>query len=157
MSLFDCFLKIDGIEGESADSKHKGEINVKSFSWGQTNGGTFAFGGGGGAGKVSMQDFHFTMKTSKASVELMLACAGGDHIKSAVLTCRKAGKDQQEFFRITFSDILVSTYQTNAICATDSLPEDSISLNFAKIGKNIRNRNPTVRLGAPSKPAGISS
>ena len=32
MALFDCFLKIDGIEGESADSKHKGEIDVKSFS-----------------------------------------------------------------------------------------------------------------------------
>ncbi|MGB7991069.1 MAG: type VI secretion system tube protein Hcp, partial [Candidatus Methylophosphatis roskildensis] len=30
----DFFLKIDGIEGESADSKHKKEIDVLSWSWG---------------------------------------------------------------------------------------------------------------------------
>ena len=29
----------------------------------------------------------------------MLACASGEHIKKAVLTCRKAGKDQQEFLK----------------------------------------------------------
>src|SRR3712207_8560183 len=38
--------------------------------------------GGGGAGKVTMQDFHFTMKMNKASPKLMLACAQGDHIRS---------------------------------------------------------------------------
>ena len=30
----DYFLKIDGIEGESQDAKHKGEIEVESFGWG---------------------------------------------------------------------------------------------------------------------------
>ena len=42
----------------------------------------------------------------------MLACASGEHIKKAVLTCRKAGKDQQEFLKFTFTDVLVSSYQT---------------------------------------------
>jgi type VI protein secretion system component Hcp len=28
------FLKIEGIAGESTDAKHKGEIEVESFSWG---------------------------------------------------------------------------------------------------------------------------
>ena len=31
---FDAFLKVDGITGESTDHKHKGEIEVLSFSWG---------------------------------------------------------------------------------------------------------------------------
>src|SRR5215831_19006456 len=31
---FDGFIKIDGIEGESNDSKHKNEIEILSYSWG---------------------------------------------------------------------------------------------------------------------------
>ena len=30
----DYFLKLDGIEGESADSNHKNEIQIMSWSWG---------------------------------------------------------------------------------------------------------------------------
>src|SRR5256885_3864946 len=103
MAAVDYFLKVDGIEGESTDSKHKGEIDVQSFSWGETQSGTFAAGGGGGAGKVAMQDFHFVMGVNKSSPKLMLACANGQHIKQAVLTCRKAGTDQQEYMKWTFS------------------------------------------------------
>ena len=112
MAAVDYFLKIDGIQGESKADKHKDEIDIQSFSWGATQSGTFAVGGGGGAGKVSMQDFHFTMPDNKASPALFLACAQGDHIKSAILTCRKAGKEQQEFLKVTMSDILVSSFQT---------------------------------------------
>src|SRR5437660_9675235 len=100
----DYFLKIDGVDGESQDAKHPSEIQLESFSWGATQTGTFAFGGGGGASKVQMQDFHFVMKHNKASPKLMLACANGEHIPKAVLTARKAGKDQQDFMKVTMSD-----------------------------------------------------
>jgi type VI secretion system secreted protein Hcp len=132
MAAVDYFLKIDGIEGESQDSKHKSEIEIQSFSFGATQTGSFAAGGGGGAGKVHMQDFHFTVPVNKASPKLMLACASGQHIKKAVLTVRKAGKEQQEYLKYTFSDILVSSYQTGG-GGGDVLPIDQISLNFAKI------------------------
>ena len=36
MAAFDYFLKIDGIQGESTDAKHKDEIEVLSWSWGET-------------------------------------------------------------------------------------------------------------------------
>ena len=42
----DYFLKIDGIKGESLDDKHKDEIDVLSFSWGVSQSGSMAFGGG---------------------------------------------------------------------------------------------------------------
>lgn len=132
MAAVDYFLKIDGIEGESQDSKHKSEIEIQSFSFGATQTGSFAAGGGGGAGKVNMQDFHFTVPVNKASPKLLLACASGQHIKKAILTVRKAGKEQQEYLKYTFSDILVSSYQTGG-GGGDILPVDQISLNFAKI------------------------
>lgn len=133
MAHVDYFLKIDGIDGESQDKKHKNEIGLESWSWGESQGGTHSSGGGGGAGKVSMQDFHFVMKINKASPKLLLACAGGDHIKKAVLTCRKAGKDQQEFLKYTFSDLLISSYQTGGSGHGDIVPTDQISFNYAKI------------------------
>src|SRR5688572_19131322 len=128
----DYFLKIKGIEGESADKKHKNEIDVLSWSWSESQQGTHGGGGGGGAGKVNMNDFSFTMTVGKASPKLLLACANGEHIEEATLTCRKAGKEQQEYLKITFKDLLVSSFQTGG-SAGDVVPVDSISLNFSKI------------------------
>jgi type VI secretion system secreted protein Hcp len=132
MAAVDYFLKLDGIQGESQDDKHANEIDVQSWSWGESNSGTHAGGGGGGAGKVAMQDFHFTMSLNKASPLLFQSCANGTHIKKAVLTCRKAGKEQQEYLLINFEDLLVSSYQTGG-SGGDIVPTEQISLNFAKI------------------------
>lgn len=147
----DYFLKIDKIPGESKDAKHKDEIELESFSWGATQTGTFGGGGGGGAGKVSMQDFHFMMRVNKASPKLVLACATGEHIKNAILTARKAGKDQQDFLKYTFSDILVSSYQTGGASAGSEIPTESISLNYSKMEVEYKEQNPDGTLGAPVK------
>jgi type VI secretion system secreted protein Hcp len=147
----DYFLKIDGIDGESQDAKHKGEIDLESWSWGESQQGTGSFGGGGGAGKVAMQDFHFVMKVNKASPKLMLACAGGDHIKSGVLTCRKAGKDQQEYLKITMSDLLVASFQTGGSGSDTAIPVDQISLNFAKIEYEYKAQKPDGTLDGAVK------
>jgi len=151
MALVDYFLKIEGIDGESADHKHKGSIDIESWSWGETQSGTFGHSGGGGAGKVSMQDFHFVAKSSKASPKLMLACADGEHIKKAVLTCRKAGKDQQEYLKITLSDVLVSSYQTGGTASSNILPVDQFSLNFAKMEKEYKEQKSDGTLGGTVK------
>lgn len=151
MAVVDYFLKIDGIEGESQDSKHKGEIEIESWSFGEVQTGTASHGGGLGAGRVQMQDFNFVMKVNKASPKLFLACARGDHIKSAVLTCRKAGKEQQEYLKVTFSDILVSSFQTSGSGGADILPMDQISLNFSKIEFEYREQRPDGTLGGAIK------
>jgi len=144
MAAVDYFLKIDGIQGESRDDRHKDEIDIESFSWGETQSGTFAVGGGGGSGKISMQDFHFTMPVNKASPALFLACAQGNHIKNAILTCRKAGRDQQEFLKVTMNDVLVSSFQIGG--AEGVVPTDQISLNFAKIEVEYQEQDATGKL-----------
>lgn len=147
----DYFLKIDGIAGESPDSKHKDEIQLMSFSWGETNAGTFAAGGGGGAGKVQMQDFHFVMSVNKASPKLFLACANGEHIKKAILTARKAGKEQQEYLKVTFSDLLISSFQTSGSTDAGNLPLDQISFNFAKVEMEYKEQKADGTLGGAIK------
>ena len=148
MAQVDYFLKIEGVEGESKDSKHKNEIDVLSWSWGSTNNGTFGQGGGGGAGKVQIQDFHFSMQVCKASPKMFLANASGEHFKSATLTCRKAGKDQQEFLKYKFSDLIVSSYQTSDSSGGTS-PTDQISLNFAKVEIEYKEQKADGSLNAP--------
>ena len=148
MAAVDYFLKVEGIQGESKADDHKDEIDLESFSWGETQSGTWATGGGG-TGKVSMQDFHFTMAVSKASPALFLACAEGDHIKNAILTCRKAGKKQQEFMKVTMSDVLVSLFQIGG--AVGVVPTDQISLNFAKIEVEYQEQDATGKIVASIK------
>jgi type VI secretion system secreted protein Hcp len=151
MATVDYYLKIDGIEGESQDSKHKNEIEIDSFSWGQTNSGTAAVNSGIGLGKVVMHDINFTMMANKASPKVALACANGEHIKKAVLVCRKAGKDQQEFLKYTFSDILVSSYQTGGSKNSDVIPVDQFSLNFTKIECEYKEQKSDGTLGGTVK------
>jgi type VI secretion system secreted protein Hcp len=150
MAAVDYFLKIDGIPGESKDAKHKGEVDVGAWSWGETATAPSGPGGGGGAGKVTIQDLNLTSRISKASPQLMLACASGKHIKSAVLTARRAGKAQAEFLTITLRDVLVSSYQT-AAGGGDGEPFDSISLNFSQIQVEYRETKPDGSLGTPVK------
>ena len=80
MAHVDYFLKIEGVDGESTDDKHKGEIQLESWSVGGTNGGSFGSGGGSGSGKVALQDFHIVKKTDKASAKLLAACCTGQHL-----------------------------------------------------------------------------
>jgi len=126
-----AFIKIAGIDGESQDFMHKGEIDVESWSWGETNAGSFGHGGGGGAGKVAMQDFHFTMKYSKASPKLFLACASGQHLDSAVLTLRRGSEPPFEYLIVTMTDVLVTGYQTGG--SGGDIPTDQVSLAFRTI------------------------
>jgi type VI secretion system secreted protein Hcp len=133
MAQVDYFLKVDGVPGESQDGKHPNEIQIESFSFGATQGGSMGRDTGGGSGKVQLQDFHFVMKANKASPKLFEACATGQHIGNAILTCRKAGGEQEEFLKYTFSDLLVSSFQTGGSGGSDVIPIDQISLNFTKI------------------------
>jgi type VI secretion system secreted protein Hcp len=151
MAVVDYFLKLDGINGESTDSKHKGEIDILSWGWGATQSGTMSIGGGGGAGKVAFSDMHFAMKMNKASPKLALACSSGEHIKNAQLTCRKAGKEQQEYLVIKLAEVLVSSYQTAGGGGDNPIPTDSFSFNFAKIEMEYKEQKSDGTLGGVVK------
>ena len=46
-------IKFDGIDGESVDKDHKGEIEVQNWSWGVSNASPPAAGGGSAVGKAT--------------------------------------------------------------------------------------------------------
>jgi type VI secretion system secreted protein Hcp len=146
----DYFLKLSGIKGESSDEKHKGEIELISFSWGLANLAAPAPGPGGGAGKVQFNDIHVTKRVSKASPSLFLACASGQHIPDGTLTVRRSGaKNQLEYLKYKFTDILVTGFQESG--GGDDLPLDMVSFNFSKFEMTYTEQSSGGSPGATSK------
>jgi type VI secretion system secreted protein Hcp len=146
----DIFIKIDGIKGEARDAKHKGEIDVESFSWGVSQTGTMQKGGGGGAGKVNVQDLTFLHRLDAASPLLLLACCNGQHIKDALLTARKAGEDPVEYLKIKMTDVLITSVTPAGDGAQDHTLE-SVSLNFAKVEVEFTPQDAKGKPGGPVK------
>ena len=128
----DILLKIDGVEGESVISGHEGEIDLLSWSWGMSQSGTMHNGGGGGSGRVNIQDISFTKTVDKTSPNLIRACCNGEHFAEAVLLVRKAGKDPLDYFKVTMSPVLVTSVSTGGSGGDDRLTEN-VSINFAKM------------------------
>ena len=148
----DIFLKLDGIDGESRDIKHRGEIELSSISFGMTNSASHSNAtGGAAAGRVSFQEFHFTSKISKASPKLMLACATGQHIKTGTVTVRKAGTSDlkenngAEFLFYKFQTVIITSVQDAA--DTSDVPTESVSFVFGKIQVEYKPQNPDGTLG----------
>ncbi len=128
----DMFLKIDGVEGESTDKEHAGEIEILAWSWGMSNPGTMHTGGGGGAGKVSVQDISFTKYIDKSSPMLFLKVCNGKSFPEATLVVRKAGSNSIEFEKITMTNVLVTSISMGGSGGEDRLTEN-ITLNFQKV------------------------
>lgn len=125
----DMFLKIEGVSGESADSKHKGQIDVLSWSWGMAQSGTMHVATGGGTGKVSVQDINITKRVDKATPVILSHCCSGKHFPTATLSVNKAGGDKLEYLKLEMKNVLISSYQT-AGNPQDDLIHESVALNF---------------------------
>ena len=126
----DFFLKIDGIKGESQDSKHKDEIDVTSWSWGLSNTGSSVVGGGGGAGKPVFQDFSWIQGLDASIPPIFLGVATGKHYKSAQLDVVKPGKDSAVFFEMNFDDVLFTKLQ---LSGAGSGQTALVALDYGKV------------------------
>jgi type VI secretion system secreted protein Hcp len=142
----DIFAKIGDIKGESLDAKHKDEIEVLSFSWGVTNSGTMATGGGAGTGKATFQDLVIVHNIDKASPDLLRACATGSHLKEATITHRKAGKGQLEFLTVKMNDVIITGVTHGG--ATGQPYSETVSLAFAKVDLEYKPQKPDGSLDA---------
>lgn len=132
MAQEDYFLKIDGINGESQDDKHKNEIHLTSFSFGVTNTGTGGSNLGSGGGRSSVQDFHFTKVVDQSTPNLFIGCATGKHFPRATITVRRAGENPQEYLTYDFTEVYVSSITTSGH-ESGNIALESGSLNFSKV------------------------
>ena len=144
----DMFMKIDSVDGEAQDSKHKKEIYVLSWSWGMNNSGSAHNGSGAGAGKANVHDLTFTKWVDTATPTLALACCSGKHFKDATLIIRKAGDKPVEHVKIKMETVMITSVSTGGSGGEDRLQE-SVTLNFAKVSLDYVPQNDKGAAGTP--------
>src|SRR5579862_4173505 len=124
MAQTDMFLKIDGIDGESQDDKHKNEIQINAYSLAAANAGAAGQAAGPKVGKAQIQDLSFDKVVDKSSPNLFINCCSGKPIPTVVLTVRKAGEKAQEYLTITLTDSFISSFSHTG-SNTGGLPEEN--------------------------------
>ncbi|MFZ7112298.1 MAG: Hcp family type VI secretion system effector [Desulfatiglandales bacterium] len=130
---FDCFLKIDGIPGESTDDKHKDWIEVSSYSWGavQPASATASSSGGAATERADFEDFSVTKLLDKSSPDLALACVEGRHIKEVRLELCRAGGDKLLYMEYKMSNCIIRSVNTSG--SSGGEPEEAVAINYGKI------------------------
>jgi|RhiMethySRZTD1v2_1073278.scaffolds.fasta_scaffold86710_2 type VI secretion system secreted protein Hcp len=137
------FLKLDGIQGESTDPTHQGEIVLLSYSQSFTN------AGGRGPVPTNCGAVTVTKSVDRSSPALIGAVLRGTQIPSGVITFRTEGTSRFEFYTVVLTDVLI-----NAISQTDASPADpttileQISINAREIRFEYRPQLPTGAPGA---------
>jgi type VI secretion system Hcp family effector len=128
----EAFLMISGIPGSSIDALHDSEIEIEEFSWSETQSGSVQ--AGAGVGQVEMEDFQFIFEMDpKASPGFFLACAEGRVLEKVVLTVRSNGELPEEFMKVTFSSVLISSFQTLGNTYQGQHPMDAITIEYSRI------------------------
>lgn len=146
--MFDCFLELDGIKGESDDKKHKDTISIQAFSWSGTQPGTMHKNTGGGAGKASFADITVTKCVDKSTPVLWQHMATGKHIAKGTIYVRKAGGDAKDYMKIMMEKILISSTSFGGSAGAEDEVTEHIGLNFASFQISYSPQDDKGNLGA---------
>lgn len=130
-AALNAYMKIDGVPGDSMESKHMGWIEVSSAQLDEIRNSTIGSAtGGAGAGKIRFNEFTIKKTSDKATPKLLEAAVKGKVFHEVVLHLRKAGGGQQEYLVIKLENVLVSSFRAGGPGGAG--PEESMSLSFSR-------------------------
>jgi type VI secretion system secreted protein Hcp len=144
----DVHIRFDGVEGESTDRDHKGEVRVLTWGWGVTQAAAAA-GAGSGTGKATPADLVFTHDYDKASPLLARRCAQGKHFPTVVLSARKSGEGQKDFLKVTMKEVFITSIQV--VGQGEGGLQESVSLRYGTIEFGYKPQDARGGLGAEVK------
>ena len=133
--MFDAYLKITGIPGESTSKDFEEQIEILSYnhSVSQSTSAVKSSSGGATTGRCSHGDFTIVKECDKASPLLAQKCSDGTHIDGVTLTlCRASGGDKKvPFMEYKMTKVIVANVAPGG--RKDDLPSETISFNYGKI------------------------
>lgn len=138
MAAVDMFLKVDGVTGESTAEKHRGEMDVLAWSWGQSTGA--ARTGRGTLPAACIQDLSLTKYIDSASPALITNSLVGQVAPTAVLVIRKGGERPLDFLTLTMRNVTVAAYNTGGSGGEDRLTEN-VTLHFESMQGRYQRQN----------------
>ncbi len=130
--MFDGFIRLDGIPGESSDDKHADWIEMIDYDLdiSQTVSRTASSVGGASAERADFSEFCFTKLLDSASPKLALACADGTHIDTIEVELCRSGGDKVRFMQYRFTNCMISSFTTSA---DGDFPEDDVAFIYGKV------------------------
>jgi type VI secretion system secreted protein Hcp len=131
VAIEEIFLSLDGINGGIASGKYRDQIKVSSVSWGVSRESSAV----GAAPSVTVDDVIVTKTIDKSSPLILKYCAQGKSIPSATFTFIKGDSSDKAkaYLKYKLTDAFISGYAINDHGGGDTIPEERLSLNFAKI------------------------
>ena len=119
----DIYLKINGIEGESQESKHDKWIDVLNFTHGSVQ--SVQTGSPDAAGRGIFEPIVFKHVVDKATPNIQEACMNGSRIKMAELHfCRAIAGKQEVVYKVKFEDLKI----VKAEVEVEELPDGNCRL-----------------------------
>lgn len=150
-AMFDAFLKIDGVQGESTDARHSGEIEALAYHWGATQAvtGTVSDKGNITGSRVNMDALTITKALDSSSPLLAQNCAEGKVYPTVTLVLQRSGGSREKYMEYKLTNALVSSIQSGgAANGEDGVPTEEVSLSFSKIEWAY------TKIGPDGRPAG---
>jgi type VI secretion system secreted protein Hcp len=134
MPAFQALLEIDGVKGESTHKMGKDQIELLSYSNGEsmpmerTNSNTSR-----ASGRADHKDFTISKLLDLSSPTLYEKCCTGEEIKSIKLHVFKADAKGAplEFVTYVFENCLITSISMSG--STDGQPTESVSFNYLTV------------------------
>jgi type VI secretion system secreted protein Hcp len=130
-----AFLKLEGLDGEATDSKHKNWIKMQSMSSPVFR--SIAEGAKDNErsrGTTTLGDIVIVRQLDKSSPKLAEACATGKPIsKGQIDFCSQANNKEEPYLTYTLENCIVSSYSFHGDGSGSPVPTEEITINFTKI------------------------
>jgi type VI secretion system secreted protein Hcp len=132
------FLRLDGIPGESTIDKHANEIDLLSWSWGETTG-TAKNKGLLPTGCIT--DLNIVKNLDIATPLLIVGALTGAVIPTGKLAVASIGEHPGDFFIMTMTNVTITSYKTGGLLGDPHLTE-SITLHFERMDGEYKKQKP---------------
>jgi type VI secretion system secreted protein Hcp len=130
----DYYLQLDGIKGESTDSKHQGWIECTMVHWEikQPKSATASTGGGHTAERAELTEINISKLIDLASPMLAQTCACGKTIPKAKLEMLRADGNGEpiKYFEVELENVLIGHL---APSFGGDFPTETLGLKFSKV------------------------
>ena len=131
----DCYLQIDGIKGESQDSKHKEWIEIFNVQWNvhQPRASAVSTAGGHTSGKAELSDISFKKLADLASPILQQTCATGKTIPKAKFEFMRADGNGEpiRYYTVELENVMISDVSPST--GDGGMITERVSLAYSKI------------------------
>ena len=135
------------VKGESVTPGHTDDIQLVGWQWGVSA--SSAIGSQQATGRRSYTALTVVKRIDAATTPLMAALATNDEVKEALLTMRRAGGEQEDYFSIKLQGARITSVHHAADAAGNT--QETVTLQFVKVDIEYRQqRSSGQRAGSTS-------